>query len=129
MMRWLVFLIGTMLLSLGGYCVYLTRSIAIEQENNRQLMSAIEKQQTAINDLKKNYQQVLDINKRIVAENDAQSKRFVKLMTDLQTPADSATQMNKVNQFKQNYNKCVENISKMLSLESCSGLSVQDAAR
>lgn len=109
--------------------MYLTRSIAIEQENNRQLMSAIEKQQTAINDLKKNYQQVLDINKRIVAENDAQTKRFVKLMTDLQTPADSATQMNKVNQFKQNYNKCVENISKMLSLESCSGLSAQDAAR
>lgn len=129
MMRWLVFLIGTMLLSLGGYCVYLTRSIAIEQENNRQLMLAIEKQQTAINDLKKDYQQVLDINKRIVAENDAQSKRFVKLMTDLQTPTDSATQMNKVNQFKQNYNKCVENISKMLSLESCLGLPVQDAAQ
>lgn len=129
MMRWLVFLIGTMLLSLGGYCVYLTRSIAIEQENNRQLVSAIEKQQTAIDDLKKDYQRVLDINKRIVAENDAQTKRFVKLMTDLQTPADSATQMNKVNQFKQNYNKCVENISKMLSLESCSGLPVQGAAQ
>ena len=109
--------------------MYITRSIAIEQENNRQLMSAIEKQQTAIDDLEKNYQQVLDINKKIVAENDAQSKRFVKLMTDLQNPADSATQMVKINQFKQNYNKCVENISKMQSLESCSGLSVQDAAR
>lgn len=135
-MKYLVLLLGLILLGLGGYALHITRSLVQEQENNRQLHRVIERQQETLNSIKENYAKIIDFSHNFAKENAqaaTQSDKIVQELKELKETKNVAQQTQRINELRISYNKCIESISRSQVRsqvsESCSQFFAPDATQ
>lgn len=129
-MRWLIFLLGLTLLGLGSYSAMVTRDLAIETANRKHLEDAIKSQEITISELRKSYEEITTINRKISEQNIAQLKHLSEVINRYAKDENVLLQTKHVNNLKSNINKCIESISKSEYSDVCSEFLVsKDAHR
>lgn len=117
--KYLILLLALMFLSLGAYVVHLTKSLTIEQENNRQLHQAIDRQQSAIKELEENYSQVIVITQDIAQKSSQREQARENVLSKLEQTKDVKQRERVINDTRREYNRCVTQISSSAVLDAC----------
>lgn len=117
--KYLILLLALMFLSLGAYVVHLTKSLTIEQENNRQLHQAIDRQQSAIKELEENYSQVITITQDIAQRSSQREQARENVLSKLEQTKDVKERERVINDTRREYNRCVTQISSSAVLDAC----------